>query len=311
MKNSYLLIIQLVLILLFCNIGLFAQEYHPFPTKNTVWAEYFHPSRGYYPNSYHYFSLKDNDTIIHGNHYQKLYLSYDTIFAEDKLCGGLREENKRIYYYSINAINCTNLPVPVDTEIILYDFNLQLGDTITYNEFRVRVPGKMIILKIDSILIGSEYRKVYNFGYNGNIEKEAKWVEGVGCLEGLLADIGYAFNDDLKSDLICFIQEDEVLYHDYHPDCYNFNQATVPILSTNPNIKIIPNPVGSSARIEFEKPEYQKLVISDQTGKKLKEYNLEGKHSLEINKGELPGGLYFLLCYNKAGTVQSLKILFR
>jgi hypothetical protein len=292
-----------------------AREYHPFPTKNTVWAEFFYPGGGHYPNMYHYFSMKDNDTIIKGNHYQKLYFSYDTIFTEDKLCGGLREENKRVYYYSIDSLTCLYLPMPVDSEIILYDFNLKLGDTITYPKFRVRLPGKLILNKIDSMIIDNEYREVYTFGYPaGDIIKEAQWIEGIGCLRGLFADIGYIFDNDMKSDLICFIQDHNVLYHFYYYynyQCYNKNPDAVQLIRSSSKIKIIPNPVCTSALIEFEKPEYQKLIISDQSGKKLMEYNLEGKQSIVIDKGELLDGLYLLSVYDKAGTIQTLKIIFK
>jgi hypothetical protein len=310
--KKQLLVLLLILVLPFI---LKAREYHPFPTKNTVWAEFFYPGGGHYPNMYHYFSLKDNDTIIKDNHYQKLYFSYDTIFTEDKLCGGLREENKRVYYYSIDTLTCLNRPMPVDSEVILYDFNLKLGDTITGPKFRVRNPGKLILNKIDSMFIDNEYRDVYTFGYPaGDIIKEAQWVEGIGCLRGLMADIGYIFNNDMKSDLICFIQDQNVLYHFYYyynDQCYNKNPDAVQLIRSSSKIKIIPNPVCSSARIEFEKPDYQKLIISDQSGKKLMEYNLEGKQSIVIDKGELLDGLYLLSVYDKAGTIQTLKIIFK
>jgi len=307
-KITYYIVIGLLLF----TSNLLAQEYHPFPVKNTVWAEYFHPQGGYYPNVYHYFALKDNDTIIKGNHYQKLYLSNDTIFTEDKFCGGLREENKKVYYYSVAPLNCTNRPVPVDTEIILYDFNLKLGDTITRDEFRIRIPGILIVLKIDSMLVGDQYRKVYNFGDTlGNLLSGAQWVDGIGGLSGLLADIGYSFNNDLGSDLICFIHEDEVLFHNYMPECYNSNNPiAVQLLKNESQIKIIPNPAFSSVQIEFENLDYKSLIISDQSGKKLKEYNLRGKSFLVINKEELSNGLYLISVYDNAGNLQTLKLLF-
>lgn len=307
-KITYYIVIGLLLF----TSNLQAQEYHPFPVKNTVWAEYFHPQGGYYPNVYHYFALKDNDTIIKGNYYQKLYLSNDTIFTEDKFCGGLREENKKVYYYSVAPLNCTNRPVPVDTEIILYDFNLKLGDTITRDEFRIRIPGILIVLKIDSMMVGDQYRKVYSFGDTlGNSLSGAQWVEGIGCLSGLLADIGYSFNNDLGSDLICFIHEDEVLFHNYMPECFNSNNPiAVQLLKNESQIKIIPNPAFSSVQIEFEKSDYKSLIISDRSGKKLKEYDLKGKSFLFINKEELSNGLYLISVYDNAGNVQTLKLLF-
>jgi hypothetical protein len=312
MKHSYLFIIQLVLILLFCNIGLVAQQYHSFPTKNTVWAENYYPGDAPNFKPYHYFALKNNDTIIKGKQYQKLYFSYDTTFTENKLCGALREENKRIYYYSIDSLNCSHMSIPLDTEIVLFDFNLQLGDTITSEKYRVGYPGYIIVNAIDSMLIDQEYRKVFSFGYSGGIISDAKWIEGIGCIRGLFADVGVV--GWWTNRLICCIIDNNVIYHHGYEneDCYYYlHSENLQLLDNNLKIKIIPNPVGSSALIEFERPEYQKLVISDLSGKKLKEFNLEGKRSFLINKGELPNGLYFLTCYHKTGNIQTLKMLLK
>ncbi len=311
-KITYYIVIGLLLF----TSNLQAQEYHPFPTKNTIWSESFHPGGGYYPNKYHYFALKDNDTIIKGNEYHKLYFSYDTTFTEENICGAIREENKRVYYYSINSLSCVNTPMPTDTEIVLYDFNLQIGDTITDEEFRVRYPGELILMKTDSLLVGPEYMKVYKFGHPIDsidyIIEQAQWIEGVGCIRGLMADMGYMPTGSFSySNLNCFIQNGEVPYHsEEHPECYNKNPSTSKALSTNSRIRIAPNPVNSSTKIEFENLDYKSLIISDRSGKKLKEYDLKGKSFLVINKEELSNGLYLISVYDNAGNVQTLKLLF-
>ena len=292
--------------------GVKAQEYHPFPTKNTIWSESFHPGGGYYPNKYHYFALKDNDTIIKGNEYHKLYFSHDTTFTEENICGAIREENKRVYYYSIDSLSCVNTPMPTDTEIVLYDFNLQIGDTITDEEFRVRYPGELILMKTDSLLVGPEYMKVYKFGHPiDSIIEQAQWIEGVGCIRGLMADMGYMPTGSFSySNLNCFIQNGEVHYHsEEHPECYNKNPSTSKSLSTNSKIRIAPNPVNSSTKIEFDNLDYESLIISDRSGKKLKEYDIKGKSVLVINKEELSNGLYLISVYDNAGNVQTLKLL--
>jgi len=289
-----------------------AQEYVPFPTKNTVWAENYFPGDGYPYCSFYYFALKNNDTIINEHQYHKLYFSCDTNFTEEKFCGALREENKRIYYYSIDSLNCSYMPIPLDTEIVLYDFNLKLGDTITSEKYRVGYPGYIVVNRIDSMLIDQKYRKVFSFGYDNQTINDAKWIEGIGCIRGLFADVGVV--GWWTNRLICCIIDNNVIYHNNYEnkDCYYYlHSDNIQLLDNNLKIKIIPNPVDLSARIEFEKPEYHKMIIYDLSGKKLKEYNIEGKQSLVINKGELPGGLYFLSCYHKNGNIQTQKMLFK
>ena len=289
-----------------------AQEYHPFPTENTVWAEYFYPGGGDYPNVYHYFSLKNGDTIIDDHSYHKLYFSYDTIFTEDKLCGGLREENKRVYYYSADSLTCLNYPIHTNTEILLYDFNLQIGDTISNEEFRIRGGGNLVVKQLDRILIDQGYRKIYTFGYDNHIFEESQWVEGIGCLKGLLADIGPIPTNDLYSDLVCFIQDNKILYHnDLYSQCYNMNPTNnVRTLDFGRDIKISCNPIITSAILEFNNHEFQKLIIYDLSGKIKRKYNIEGKQSIIIEQRDLQKGMYFLSVSDKAGDMQTMKILF-
>lgn len=314
MKHQVLYSILFVLILLFCKLGLNAQEYNSFPNRKTVWTEYYYPGGGSYDKAYHNYALKDKDTIIHGKHYQKLYHSFDTIFTEDKVCGALREENKRIYYYSIDSLINLSTPIPLDTEIILYDFNLQVGDTITADQYRIRwFHEDLVVAKIDSIPIGTKYQKRYTFGdLYGHIFNTEQWVEGVGCRRGLLSDLGDIPTNDWNSWLICFIQDGEMLYHDNgFVGCYHTNPNAVSLLNNGSKIKVYPNPVYSTIRIELDNPEYKKLIISDQSGNNLTEYDVKEKHSLVIDRGELSSGLYFISVYNKKGNIKTLKMLIK
>jgi len=125
-----------------------------------------------YPDSYskfHSFALKDSDTTINGKLYHKLYHSYDTTFTESNLCGGIREQNKKIYFYAIDSIPLLGqLTFPSRrSEEILFDFSLELGDIIRNDSFRISHPDSLVVEKIDSILIGMEYRKRYTFAYFG------------------------------------------------------------------------------------------------------------------------------------------------
>ena len=202
--------------LLLTGFALKAQTYYPFPTKNTIWTEgYYSP----YPDTYktfHCFALKDGDTTINGKLYHKLYHSNDTIFTEDKLCGGIREDNKKIYYYSIDSLPYQYIGIQTGSEVILYDFTLKLGDTIRNNLFRISHPDKLIVFIVDSILIGTQYRKTYTFGYP-NASKAlpwATWVEGIGSLRGLLFATGDLPTSGVWNDVICFRQDYNILYHD-------------------------------------------------------------------------------------------------
>ena len=304
---------QLLFFFLLSGIGLTAQTYHPFPTKNTMWTEmYFNP----YPNEFskfHSFALKDNDTTINGKLYHKIYHSNDTTFTEANLCGAIREENKKVYYYSIESLTFPFTGIKAKTEALLYDFSLKLGDTIMSDSFRISHPDRLKVFKIDSILIGSEYRKTYSFGYlNAPSEMPyATWVEGIGHLRGLLFATGDVPNNGLWNDLICFKQNNAWLFHyNYYNNCIYRNYDAINELSVNNKILVSPNPIHSKAHIEFGNTKYLKLTIANLSGKVLKEYQIEGKSSIDIGKGELSNGLYILSIYEVHGNILSTKILF-
>ena len=95
-----------------------AQTYVPFPDSNATWSEIDFYQGYCYPPSYCKYTLFINgDTIINSQAYHKIY-SNDS--SSNSYRGGLRENNKRIYYFDKD---CTH-------DILLYDFNLNIGDSI-------------------------------------------------------------------------------------------------------------------------------------------------------------------------------------
>jgi PKD repeat protein len=290
--------------------------YHLFPTKNTMWMEmYYNPFPDEY-SKFHCFALKDNDTVINNKLYHKLYHSTDTIFTENNLCGGIREEDKRVYFYATDSITLLDQHTfpSRKSEYILYDFSLNFGDTISADSFYLSHGDKLIVDDIDSILVGSEYRKRFTFGPPGapfNIPW-AQWVDGVGSLRGLLFATGDVPTNGLFNDLICFKQNNNIFYHySKYDTCYYKNPDAIEKLTTGTKILIFPNPVKTTAHIEFDKPGYKKLTITDLFGRTLMGYNIEGKPSLEINRGGIwLQGLYILTIYDKQGNMQTTKVIF-
>ena len=308
MKNKVFYILFLASLPLFAP----AQEYVSFPTKNTIWAENYFSGDGYPYCSFFYFALKDNDTIINEHQYHKLYFSCDTNFTEDEFCGALREENKKVFYYSINPLTCIHEPVPVNKEIIIYDFNLKLGDTITSDNYRVGYPDYITVSKIDSIQINNEYRKVFSFGYDGYTINDAKWIEGIGCIRGLLADLGYI--GGWTNRLMCCITDHYVIYHhtyEQSDDCYNLSSVNLQLLENKSGIKATPNPAGSKLKVDFGDNNYQRLILSDLSGRPVRQYLVDGLKTLTIEREGLTKGIYLLSAFDRAGSLQTLKILLK
>jgi hypothetical protein len=287
MKN-YLVIISILL-----GFTSAAQIYHPFPTKNTIWTQMSpNPSR-FEHDIFHIYALKDNDTTINGKIYHKLYNSEDTVFTEKELCGGIREEDKKVYYYSLDSLIYPREQTIPGTEYLLYDFSLKVGDMITRDNYRVGAP--LSVSHIDSILIGTEYRKSINFDFDYGYEMS--WIEGIGSLRGIITVTGgYLTSGGSKNNLICFRQNNEILYHNtgYGNNCFYKNDYnSLEVSNFDKPFILAPNPVSATCKVSFSACYYQLQIVS-LFGIVVREYNVTGQTSIIVDRHGLPSGIYFI-----------------
>jgi len=144
-------------------------------------------------------------------------LFYDTVFNKNNATyfGGIREDSlKRVYFKGEIGLHRFKPTPEWDgfEEIILYDFSLGIGDTINSSKdslfYNWHYYDTLVIYDIDTIHIGNTLRKVYYF------EKYywVSWIEGIGNTRGLLFTSGDIPNSGLYGNLICFKQNNEVLY---------------------------------------------------------------------------------------------------
>ena len=116
-KLTFLLI--LLLISIFSN----SQTYYTFPDSNAIWSQV---SKNIYDGTIHKhrFGLY-GDTIINSKTYSKIYSLYDStlIHPNSTYYAAIREDSlKRVYILFVGF-----------PEILLYDFSLNIGDTIWYD----------------------------------------------------------------------------------------------------------------------------------------------------------------------------------
>jgi hypothetical protein len=87
-----------------------------------------------------------------------------------------------------------------NSDTIFLDFNLNVGDTINgRNEYwaeQLGLSAVTFVTSIDSVLIGTQYRKRYNYSYNGFNGFNNSMIEGIGPTHGLfyLANQGYDYS---------------------------------------------------------------------------------------------------------------------
>ncbi len=286
---------------LICISNVQSQTYVPFPDSNAIWNVYEYRDQPYSVSTTQYLII--GDSIIGNKLYHKLYFSQNkTTFPNDSTYyrGLVREDSmKRIYFNGYSDM-------PQDTaDVLLYDFSLNVNDT-----FAELNGVTQTIIAIDSILINNKYRKRYTL----NPDWAGKyWIEGIGSTRGLLSSIDPFPTCTCIHSLLCFQQNDTVLYLDQ-----NISSTCLPLLtdisdvySSENSIEVFPNPVSSSSLIIFPEGNkaFSRLEIYNSTGILTNSINVLSKTCYRIDKGDFTSGVYFFRLVEKTGHFLTGKFL--
>ena len=291
-------------VLLFSILCANAQEYKyvSFPDSGAIWSEvYYPPIFSFEDPSIERFALSGEDTVINNNSYKKLYLFYDTVFRkENAICiGGIREDSLRRVYYIGDTVLHDFKPFLLNSgeELLLYDFSLNEGDTLKIGNFFPEV--ELIVKTIDTISIGNTYRKIFHFE---NIWW-VKWIEGIGNTKGLLFTSGDLPTNGTDGDLICFKQNNTILYfNDYYDHCMPLIMGNKVIEKNISSIKTYPNPVTNGI-IHFDLGDIHpaSIEIYDCLGHVIDYIHWIGESNMSHSVEKYPSGIYFYLVTSRKG----------
>ena len=208
-----------------CNdnqVSAYAPQKNTNMYNNIQWCNQWNIiSHGYRPDeplygAYTMIYQMEGDTIINQQTYTKLVLSYTDYSATEKwYVGALRfTEDKKVHIYYDN------------TEYLLYDFDVQVGDTleifagVDYYNFHKTYPH--IVTSVNTLDDGRLQvllDAIVRDEYANEEEKFSKtWIEGVGSVDGIVhnnAIIGVGGNG--KSALLCAYYNDECIYTTDNP----------------------------------------------------------------------------------------------
>lgn len=316
--------------LLICSTSSNAQTYFPFPDSVGVWRQASTYDQGfsmYELTNYNIFL--NGDTIIDSALYSKLYIyscgtfmipfSYpnpptgcpiDTSNAS--YYGSLREINKRVYfrpdslYYNNDnswSSFCFASNWNRNEDLLLYDFNVNEGDTIVY-PFLDSL--SIFITSIDSILIQTNYRKKFNYNISswGNSSSCShfgvgyNYVEGIGDISSGLFSLYISYFENAES-LNCF-EDDEVSFSNVS-DCMTVGISTI---RNNELFELYPNPTSNKLFIELEYPTRTKVIVYNISGKEVySSFINQSKSTIDISSYK--SGLYIVKVINENGTSKS------
>lgn len=249
-----------------------ARKYWAMPDSTAHWNTYTH----YYPLAKNSATLRiDGDTIYRGILYHKLRVIGFSYFPINSYDGAFRDDiiNRKVYF----------LPKSDSVEKLLYDFNLQIGDTLrTYN-----TKGKISqirVFSLDSILIGLNYRKRWILiGDN----TDAEIIEGIGS--------SYGFSSMLMPiieghpHLTCFSEKNKSLYpiFDAEEGCPLI--SSVKTINKSLDFEIYPNPSFGAFTL-ISKENVLKIEIYSINGQKIDPIALDSK----IEMTDYPKGVYYI-----------------
>jgi hypothetical protein len=316
--------ISLLLLLVFAG-GLKAQEYSytPFPTENAQWSV----------NNEKYALY--GDTIINEKKYSKVYkqtadeaFEFDIDKAEYFCAIRNDVENKRVY-----GVYKKDLPIKYHDniyytnrtskkEFLLYDFSLNLGDTVSVANFdeaendgfiryvkfkRVETIGIDITNNTfvtlhdnDSIFVlanGEQRKRILMENISETLFQS--WIEGIGSSDGPFNHYNnFSFELFTIKRLLCFNENEECLYkqssfdYDEDDDCFT-NYYPDNVVENNENdIMIYPNPTDDFINIENPSGSEYSIDIYNDKGQKLISQSSSGISNINIS--DLPCGLYII-----------------
>ncbi|MFI5134289.1 MAG: T9SS type A sorting domain-containing protein [Chitinophagales bacterium] len=267
-----------------------AQTYHPFPIDSAFWKYYGRDLAGVFEN---YSSVElEGDTVLGGKTYARLFETNQntitvidsTIFYPRHFIGGLREEDRIVYFYNPDS----------SEEHTAFNFNLGVGDTVAYVYHPLLGYYYVTISAIDSVqLLDETFRRRFNF-----LPPFADYyIEGIGSSYGILPE--YTPPSGLGSvsyQLTYFKDHGEPLYHESATEECSVMTSVLEVPETN-KINIRPNPFSNYFTIEFGKTFYEGVIeIRNLAGQIVFKQSI-GNSSTETISNEYfkEGGIYFLI----------------
>lgn len=228
--------------------------------------------------------LANGDTLV-DNHTYKIIEQTDSLWGlyhSDMVF--MREDSAKRVYCMTNW-----------GEVMLYDFNLQIGDTFRFgNSFFSQYA--FVVDNVDSItLMNGEKRK--HISLSGGYEE---WIEGIGSTHGLFDAFMEVFILDMGSSLLCFTENGTQKYQDAnYQNCF-YSSVGIQENKREFTIQISPNPITNKSFISFTINQTQNLKINlfDIAGRHTQTIACtqfkEGENKMEWNASNLNSGIYFL-----------------
>ncbi len=203
-----------------------------------------------YPNDYHteIQSIRDNINLD-GVDYKLVWK--ESVYQSKKIAGAVREEDKRVYFRRYWGQS-------YEDEVLLYDFNLTVGDTVTvgWGDYQ------LIVLEESETEVNGTMRRQLGLAWYFGEAKEVQeyWIEGVGSTYGFL-NSGYEGWTGAFVHLLCYHENGNLIWDNEEFDDCVMNSDGAPAMFAPQGAEWyfdVFNPWGTH-------PEYQRFFVDGDT----------------------------------------------
>ena len=241
----------------------------------------------------------EGDTTIGQYTYKKYYSTLDTTYSSWNLIGAMREINDSVFMLDFEYEE-------YEEEMLLYDFNLSVGDIFITNIMGCEIYDEVIEIDTVKLLNGDLRQRIWFYFYHSS------WIRGLGCSYGpsLIDPCGA----DLYYVTTCAYKDGEQYYQDPTYNCFVYT-LDVNEKKIENNYTVYPNPFTTSTTIEYHLDHSSEvtLTIFNHLGKQvdiIRQYQQPGKQSITWQPQELPPGLYYFTLHagDQVATGKMMKV---
>lgn len=231
-------------------------------------------------------SVMCGDTTIHNIKFNKIYqINYglDGTFYNSFYRACTRVDQQKVWA----------IPSGLDEEILLYDFGVEVGDTLHLQFLDFEAFIEYYTESIDTIVIDGQTRKMIRFQTSYGIPDV--WIEGIGSIMGPL-DRGF-FIIDAQPGLTCYLKDGDVIYKTEETESCESGLTCAIVTSSEEvpqanGIKIYPNPANADVWVESEIQGPIQVEIFAADGKLVSTAGYPEGQLARVNTAALAPGMY-------------------
>ena len=241
------------------------------------------------PNTESY-SIKIGDELfINDTSYNKVLISNDSLNSE--------WYSNHQYIRQSSDANQVYLKSSDNPEILLYNFNLQIGD-----EFVIDDQCTLKVIEIDTIKLSDQIpRKRIKLNFKDNPTwGEQIWIKGIGSEFGMISHFMFC-SFDYSEKLLCFYSNEELLYPENPSTCFI---TYINDVKNENSITIKPNPSSYLLDIEIKNFKLDQVKIYNLLGQIIGSTEIKDQ-SIQIDATKFPKGYYIIGFYKNGQYILS------